>query len=464
MSNFHLLSDIIRSNVVNVLGWKQLLPLQDLAIPAIINNENGLLLAPTAGGKTESAIFPILSRVSDGNWQPTSVVYICPLKALLTNLEPRLRLYSDWLGATVGLWHGDVAKSRRSEILSDPPDILLITPESIEVILVIDRIQMLVDTPIQRIGLSATLGNPDTILSWLTSGCSNKGTVISPPSVKPAADADIQIDYVGSISNAAAVISQLHSGKKRLVFCDSRSKVESLATILRTMGVATFVSHSSLSSDERRRAEDAFAEARNCVIVATSTLELGIDVGDLDYCIQIDAPQTVSSFLQRSGRTGRRKGSSKNYLFLATSEAALVRAISIVNLWENDFVEPVIPPALPYPVAAQQIMALSLQRGDRSRNNWQSYLPSLIEGGGISQDDVVNLTRYMCDSMYLDRDDRLLSLGEKAERSFSYQNWMALYTVFSSSPIIRFCPRGIFFCDGGWETNHVVSRRTKLVS
>ena len=98
----------------------------------------------------------------------------------------------------------------------------------------------------------------------------------------------------------------LHEGEKRLVFCDSRSRVEQLALLLREQGVETFVSHSSLGLDDRRQAEQAFAQRQNCVIVATSSLELGLDVGDLDRVIQIDAPPTVSSFLQRMGRTGRR--------------------------------------------------------------------------------------------------------------------------------------------------------------
>jgi ATP-dependent Lhr-like helicase len=127
------------------------------------------------------------------------------------------------------------------------------------------------------------------------------------PTRRPAAQ--IGLDYVGSIANAAKVASALYRGEKRLVFCETRRRVEELSLHLRTLGVTTFVSHSSLSVDERHRAEQAFAEARDCVIVSTSTLELGIDVGDLDRVIQLDAPVTVASFLQRLGRTGRRPGS-----------------------------------------------------------------------------------------------------------------------------------------------------------
>ena len=134
-----------------------------------------------------------------------------------------------------------------------------------------------------------------------TSGRSVRGGAAPPPG-------DIELDYVGSVSNAATLIASLHRGEKRLVFCDSRQLVEEIGAALRERGVTTFLSHASLPIDERHRAEQAFAEARNCVIVATSTLELGIDVGDLDRVIQVNDPPSVAAFLQRIGRTGRRVG------------------------------------------------------------------------------------------------------------------------------------------------------------
>ncbi|WP_307961743.1 helicase-related protein [Salinispora arenicola] len=159
--------------------------------------------------------------------------------------------------------------------------------------------------------------------------------MVAPPTVSAQPAADIELDYVGSVDNAAKVIAALHRGEKRLVFCESRKRVEELGTALRSNGVTTFLSHASLSIDERRRAEAAFADARDCVIVSTSTLELGIDVGDLDRVIQIDAPRTVASFLQRIGRTGRRPDSQRNCLFLATDRHSLVQAAALLVLWET---------------------------------------------------------------------------------------------------------------------------------
>ncbi len=153
---------------------------------------------------------------------------------------------------------------------------------------------------------------------------------------------DVQIGLRRRPGERRHVISRLHPGEKRLVFCDTRSRVEELGAELRALGVE----HLRLAQFAERGAA-AYGgnrlqlEAQNCVIVATSTLELGIDVGNLDRVIQIDAPRTVASFLQRIGRTGRRTGSRRNCLFLATREGSLHQAIALVELWRTGFVEPI---------------------------------------------------------------------------------------------------------------------------
>ena len=346
MSGFDLLHPVVQHHIVSSLGWPSLRPLQDEAIAPILGGEHVLALAPTAGGKTEAAVFPLLSRILAEHEPGLSVLYVCPLRALLNNLHSRLERYGSYCGIRVGLWHGDVTAGARRRILDEPPEILLTTPESLEGMLlsvrtdhaqlfrdvrtvvvdevhafggddrgwhllaVLERLSVLAGRDLQRIGLSATVGDPASLLAWLVGSSRGAARVVAPDVVAAAVvPTDVGLDHVGSLANASIVISRLHQGEKRLVFCDSRSRVEELATLLREREVRTFVSHSSLSADERRRAEEAFAEASDCVIVSTSTLELGIDVGDLDRVIQINSPATVASFLQRLGRTGRRPGS-----------------------------------------------------------------------------------------------------------------------------------------------------------
>lgn len=470
MSAFEYLHPAIQHHIVNSLGWRTLRTLQKEAVQPILEGESALLIAPTAGGKTEAAVFPLLSRLLSENWEPISVLYVCPIKALLNNLENRLRQYSGWLGRRVGVWHGDIGQGDRGRIIKEPPDILLATPESLEVMLVsrrtdhtnlfanvravvideihafagddrgwhllavLDRISHLSTHRIQRVGLSATVGNPKAILGWLNGGVDSTGMVIS-PNGGGSMRSDIEVDYVGSLSNAAIVISRLHRGEKRLIFCDSRSQVESLAGELRQLGVQTFVSHSSLSVDERRRAEAAFSEARNCVIVSTSTLELGIDVGDLDRVIQIDTPPTVAAFMQRLGRTGRRTGTRRNCLFLATSEESFLRTLGLLALWSGGYVEPVIPPQKPYPILAQQVMTLCLQESGIGRHTWRDWLRSFSLNAQLSVAENEQLVEHMLHQGYLFEDQGILSIGRAGETAFGRRNYMRLFSVFDAPPL-----------------------------
>jgi ATP-dependent Lhr-like helicase len=465
---FERLHPSIQHHVVNSLGWRELRPLQEQAIGPILDGEHCLLIAPTAGGKTEAAILPIFSRMLSEEWKGLSVLYICPIRALLNNLEERLNFYGSLVGRRCGLWHGDVGQASKSAILKDPPDILLTTPESLEAMLisrrtdrpfffgnlravvvdeahafagddrgwhllaVLERIARLAGRQPQRIGLSATIGNPQEILTWMTRG-DERARVIAPPSNK-VIEAEVQLDYVGSIENAALVISKLHRFEKRLVFCDSRSQAERLASLLRTVGTNTFVSHSSLSVDERRLAERAFRESRDCVIVATSTLELGIDVGDLDRVLQLEAPTTVASFLQRLGRTGRRAGTKRNCLFLATNRESLIASAALLRLWRSGYVEPLQPPPDPYPVVAQQVMAILRQEGAASRHFEDSTIRrALGQPGEVAESLIAN----MLEQDILFEDSGVLGIGAVGEKLYGAKNFMALMSVFDTPPLFQ---------------------------
>lgn len=464
------LHPVVLHHIVNTLGWPGLRALQEEAVAPILAGDDALLLAPTAGGKTEAATFPVLTAMANGNWRGVSVLYLCPLRALLNNLEPRLASYASWTGRRAGLWHGDTADSKRRRMLVEQPDILLTTPESLESMLVstrisprhffaglrvvivdevhsfagddrgwhflavLERLQRLARRPLQRIGLSATVGNPDQLLQWLQgSGAGQRpATVVAPdlgrPSVPPAGD--VTLDHVGSIDNAAKVITALHRGEKRLVFCESRRTVESLALALRERDVKTFVSHSSLSLDERRRAESAFADSRDCVIVSTSTLELGIDVGDLDRVIQVDSPRTVASFLQRLGRTGRRADTTRNALFLTTSEGSLLQAAGLLHLWSQGYVEPITPPPSPRHIVAQQLLALCLQEGQVGTNTWGEWLARLP----LLDQAAPQIVDHLVESGHLSEDAGMLFVGPEAEKRFGRKNFLELLSVFTANP------------------------------
>ena len=469
-----LLHPVVLHHVVNSLQWPALRPMQEAAVRPLLDGEHALLLAPTAGGKTEAAMFPLLSRMAREEWSGTSVLYVCPLKALLNNLLPRIETYTGWLGRRAALWHGDVTAGRRRRILRERPDVLLTTPESLESMLVsvtvdhdeffrglravvvdevhafagddrgwhllalLERLSRVAGRPVQRVGLSATVGNPETLLTWLQGAGRDRqpGRVVA-PDVRPASagltgrpPGDVEVDYVGSVHNAAKVLAALHRGEKRLVFCESRALVEEFGQRLRALGVTTFLSHASLSAEERRRAEEAFAQERDCVIVATSTLELGIDVGDLDRVVQIDAPRSVAAFLQRLGRTGRRPGTNRNCLFLALDGDGLLQATGLLHLWGQGWVEEVIPPPEPRHIVAQQVLALALQEhriGDRLwRHGWNDLPP--FDGNA----EVI--VRHLVDQGYLDSDSGMLFVGPEAERRFGRRHFMDMLAVFTAPP------------------------------
>ncbi|MFI6653802.1 DEAD/DEAH box helicase [Streptomyces sp. NPDC050529] len=467
------LDPVVLHHVVNTLGWPDLRPMQRAAVHPLMNGEDAILLAPTAGGKTEAACLPILSAMSEQRWTGTSVLYLCPLKALLNNLVTRIDGYAQWLGRRAALWHGDTRESQRQRIRNERPDILLTTPESLEAMLigvktdhahllggvravvvdevhafagddrgwhllaVLERLERVVGRPIQRIGLSATVGNPDDLLTWLQGSGAGKrpARVIAPDtsadSASPAPPSgEVELDYVGSLENAAKLITALHRGEKRLVFCDSRRQVEQLGAALREREVTVFLSHASLSATERTRSEQAFAEARDCVIVSTSTLELGIDVGDLDRVIQIDAPSSVAAFLQRIGRTGRRPGSTRNCLFLATRKDTLLQAAALLLLWGKGWVEPVTPPPEPRHLVAQQLLAVTLQEqrvGDRMwPDQWNGLAPF-----DRSAEPIV---RHLTEQGFLDSDEGLLFIGPEAEKRFGRRHFIELTASFTAPP------------------------------
>ena len=471
------LHPVVVHHIVNTLGWRSLRALQDQAAGPVLDGADALLLAPTAGGKTEAAIFPLLTAMDTQGWSGISVIYVCPLKALLNNLLPRLETYAGWLGRRVALWHGDVTASARQRILREPPDVLLTTPESLEAMLislkvehgrlftdlraivvdevhafagddrgwhllaVLERLTRVAGRPIQRIGLSATVGNPADLLDWLQgSGKEDRSAVVVSPDLAVAAPAvlggaapppgDIELDYVGSVSNAATVIASLHRGEKRLVFCDSRQLVEEIGAALRERGVTTFLSHASLPLDERRRAEQAFAEARDCVIVATSTLELGIDVGDLDRVIQVNDPPSVAAFLQRTGRTGRRPGSSRNCLFLALGTGPLLWAAGLLHLWGQGYVEPVVAPPEPRHIVAQQLLALCLQEHRIGSRLWVEAWNGLVPFDRSAEP----ILRHLIKQGFIDQDGELLFIGPTAEQRFGYRHFMGMTAVFTAPP------------------------------
>jgi ATP-dependent Lhr-like helicase len=479
---FERLSPALRYQIVNGLGFSALRPVQAITIPPVLDGENVVVLAPTAGGKTEAAFFPLLSRMDADDHRPVSLVYVSPIRALLNNQRARLDALCGLLGRRVFTWHGDVPQGERRRFVKEPADVLLTTPESLEVMLmsarvparklfsglqavvvdevhafvrddrgghlaaVLERLSRIAGRDVQRVALSATVGNPEEILAWLRGSSTRAGRVLRAPAEKR--DPELVLDHAGSEAAAAKLAGRLFAGEKRLLFVDSRRGAEAMASALHAQGVSVFVTHSSLSADARAQAERAFAEARDCVIVATSALELGIDVGDLDRVLQLDAPGSVASFLQRMGRTGRRAGGRANCTFLCTEPAGAVQAAALIRLYRKGFVEAVRAPRRAAHLLAHQLMAMSIDHGGVPESDAWALVAGAAPFAGLTVDDYRALVEHMVAKGILHRDGGLLSLGPDGEKRYGRKNFEALYAVFDT-------PRMLTVMHGGLEVGEV---------
>lgn len=457
--------------IVHELGWRSLRPVQEQSARDILRGDNCVILAPTAGGKTEAAIFPILSEVLRRQAQGVFCLYICPIRALLNNQEPRLERYAKMVGLEVFKWHGDVPSSARKRMLKQPPAILMTTPESLEVMLmsptikaealfaqlavaiidevhafagddrgahlmsILERLRRFCDRDVQRIGLSATVGNPAQIGQWLQGSSERRLSLVDPP--RPLAKRELFIDYTDSSAELADLTASWAFGKKSLVFVESRSKAEKVARAMSGRGLEVFIHHGSISREDRQRAEQKFTSGHNTAIVCTSTMELGIDVGDLDHVIQIDAASSVASMLQRMGRTGRRAGSTPNCSFFCESPEALIQAVALCRLAEAGWVEPVRPSGHAMHVLAHQIIALTLQEGGVSRYELLPWVQAAYPFCTVREEQLLDLVDTMLERQILYESEGLLSLGVRGEKLYGRKNFFELYAVFTAPPVMK---------------------------
>lgn len=461
----------LRHAIANELGWRGLRPVQELAGEAILDGANVVVLAPTAGGKTEASVFPVLSRILSEDLHPVAALYVCPIRALLNNQEERVQRYARMVGLDAFKWHGDVGSAARARFLREPTHLLMITPESLEVLLmsrreeakrlfawlsmvivdevhafaaddrgahlvsVLERLVRFCGRDVQRIGLSATVGNPDEIGAWLRGSSQREYRRVDPP--RPPAQRDFHVDLLEDAAAVAAAAAGLAQGKKSLVFVETRSQAERIAGAMTGRSVDVFVHHSAVSRADRQAAEERFTSGQNTAIVCTSTMELGIDVGDLDLVIQVDAPASVASLLQRTGRTGRRAGTRSNCTFLCKTPEAMLQATALLRLAERGFVEDVTPVRAAAHVLAHQIMALTLQEGGISRHAVLPWIATASPFQALTRGDVAELVDTMCARHILHEGDGVLSLGREGERVFGRRNFFELYAVFSSPQVLR---------------------------
>lgn len=495
-------------------GWQNLRAVQNAAGNAIFGSEDNVLLtASTASGKTEAAFFPILTLLDEDPSKTVGVLYVAPLKALINDQFGRLNELCEEQGIEVYRWHGDVAQTRKRKLLRKPSGILQITPESLESLMInkhmeipslfgdlrfivideihsllrgdrgmqtfslIERLCRLAGCHPRRIGLSATIGNPEDAGKFLSAG-SGRGTVIPKFdggrevwrlsmehffNTDPQADEgkeliietapeEIPTDTAPKAADPGlGYIFEHTRGKKCLVFTNSREECESVCQSLRQYCEVNrepdrfLIHHGNLSASYRESAEEEMKDDDSLMSVcATATLELGIDIGRLERAFQIDAPFTVSGFLQRMGRTGRRGDPSEMWFVMREEHPEaramlpdmipwkLIQGIALVQLYiEERFVEPPRMNRLPFSLLYHQTMSTLASCGEMTPGELASRVLPLSCFRRITKEDYQVLLRHLLEIDHIARTENgglILGLaGERVVNSYKF------YAVFQEN-------------------------------
>lgn len=495
-------------------NWESLRAIQVAAGDAIFNtDENVLLTASTASGKTEAAFFPILTEFYEDMPRSVGALYIGPLKALINDQFSRLNELCEQACIPVWHWHGDVPQSHKNKLLKNPSGILQITPESLEALLLhkhaaiarlfgdlryividevhsllradrggqtlclIERLSRMAGVNPRRIGLSATIGDPEGTGEFLASG-TGRGTIIPKIEAKgtrwrlsmehfyvqgPQSAQDKEVENALPELDAATdrapesadpgigYIFEHTRGKKCLVFVNSREECEAVTTTLRQYCEARhepdrfLIHHGNLSASYRETAEAVMKDDEQYqTTVTTATLELGIDIGRLERAFQIDAPFTVSSFLQRMGRTGRRDLPPEMWFVMREEQPEaramlpttvpwkLLQGIALVQLYlEERWVEPPKLDRLPFSLLYHQTMSTLASCGEMSPAALASRVLPLSYFHRITQEDYRTLLRHLIEIDHIERTETgglIVGLaGERIVNSFKF------YAVFQEN-------------------------------
>lgn len=459
-SIFPALHESLRQVLADRLDWTGLREVQERAYAAVAGGSDALIIAPTAGGKSEAALIPVIDDILKNGRPGIACLYIAPLKALINDQEERFLAFCTPTSLGVMKWHGDVAKGDRSW-KGEPPHFLMITPESLGVLLqepelirdlcqvryiIIDELHAFVETErgvhlkvllaevdrragrnVQRIGLSATMGNPAGVLSWLADGRQGEELVQVPQEPK---EKHFRFVMEADEGERTEALIRTVAGKKALVFVNSRSMAEALVQAAAGRVANLHIHHSSLAPSMRKAAEDAFLAPDGACIICTSTLELGIDIGDLDVVVQVGPPATVSSFLQRMGRSGRR-GKAANVTWIVRDPCELLCSIAIIECAMKKAVEDLRPQKRPYPVLVQQLFLLLHRNHAVSRQEAARRLLSHPAFAGLDPNDPDRVIRHLLAEGFLTADGEMLMPGTRAEQEYGRSNWKDLYSVIA---------------------------------
>ncbi len=427
-------------------GFEKPTETQERAIPKILEGKNVLLISPTATGKTESSVLPVLDmflRDSERH-RGIKILYITPLKALNRDMLERLEWWCNNLDIKLAVRHGDTDSKERTGQARSPPDMLITTPETLQAILpgrlmrqhlsalrwvIIDEVHELVDSKrgsqlslalerlhwvtgreFQRIGLSATIGSPMKVAQFLVG--SNRDVEIVTVSLDRMADLKIifpepikeDYDLATLLFTHPEVAARLRSIREYiedhrsvLLFTNTRSVSEVLASRFKVWDVNFPISihHGSLAKPSRISAEQGLKDGSLKGLVATSSLELGIDVGRIDMVIQYMSPRQVTRLVQRIGRSGHRIGRIPKGVIITMDSDDTLEAMAIARRTINGELEPLEVPPKPYDVLGHQIAGLLMKQKQWNINEIHDLFSKAFPYFELTIDDISNVLDYM---------------------------------------------------------------------
>jgi len=477
--SYKLLSEPIRKYIRDK-RWESLRPIQAAAISKIITTDNNYILASrTASGKTEAAFLPILSK-TDFNQIGVQVLYISPLIALINDQFFRIEDLCKYLEIKVTKWHGEAKKSLKTDLIKNPNGIVLITPESIEAMFVnapynistlfgnlkyivideihsflgvdrglqlmslLSRIQHVNKAKITTIGLSATIGDNNYIEAKRLTGNITETKVLL-DRTKKETEAKFKYFNNSTAELSLDLLKDLYKetcSNKVLIFPNSRGRTEEVAVKLRKIsdrvnGHKYYYSHHSSVAKEIRESIEHFAkenERFNFCISCTSTLELGIDIGTVDKIVQIDSTHSVSSLVQRIGRSGRRDGEKSIVNIYATDKWNLLQSLACWLLYKSGFLEPIKTAKKPYDILLHQLLSIVKQLSGCSKTDLIKMLKRNFAFKQIEEQDINIIIGEAIDSDYLEIIQREIILGIEGEKIVNSREF---YSVFKTEPSFK---------------------------
>ncbi len=436
----------------------ELSPIQKLAIPKVLSGENVLILAPTGSGKTESALLPVLEKIKEaqgreGGARGIQALYITPLRALSRDLKERFGWWCDRLGISHDIRTGDTTMHERAKHRREPPKVLLTTVESLQALLlgrvmrnhlahvrfvIVDEVHDILDNKrgaqlsmglerfalvadFQRIGLSATVADESEAAGLLFG--ERKYALCE---AGKGREMDIGVERVLSQDAKLARIRELCSNERSLLFVNTRSSAEELGASLMKMGAPIGVHHGSLAKGVRQSTEDRFKSGELKSILCTSSLELGIDVGDVSLVVQNGSPHQVFRLIQRVGRSGHGLGRTPKGIVFPSDFDDMLESEVIAAFARNGWMEPRRVERGALDVIAHQLAGLCLDRGRMDLAEAHSIL-SRSYAYGITYDKLrmVALQLYSEGIIFYDEGPRSVSIRAKTRARTYYSSFLS---------------------------------------